>query len=105
MKDGQMNGMQGRMDGMTDNPFFQSGAIINIHILQGYWFYALLLCLEKPLLPDACSLIRGLARSCANLRASLVSFLLVYKLRTITPSPLSKKAQSSNADQRSVCLF
>lgn len=38
---------------------------------QGYWFYALLLCLDKPLLPDACSLIRGLARACANLRASL----------------------------------
>ncbi|KAL4222314.1 gem (nuclear organelle) associated protein 2 [Mactra antiquata] len=38
---------------------------------QGYWFYALLICLDKPLLPDACSLLRGLARACSRLRASL----------------------------------
>lgn len=38
---------------------------------QGYWFYALLVCLDKPLLPDACSLLRGLARACSRLRASL----------------------------------
>ncbi|XP_045169672.2 gem-associated protein 2-like [Mercenaria mercenaria] len=40
---------------------------------QGYWFYALLVSLEKPLLPDACSLLRGLARACSRLRASLES--------------------------------
>lgn len=40
---------------------------------QGYWFYALLVCLDKPLLPDACSLLRGLARACSRLRASLES--------------------------------
>ncbi|XP_052813822.1 gem-associated protein 2-like [Mya arenaria] len=38
---------------------------------QGYWFYALLVCLDKPLTPDACSLLRGLARACSRLRASL----------------------------------
>ncbi|CAH1783791.1 unnamed protein product [Owenia fusiformis] len=38
---------------------------------QGQWFYALLCCLEKPLIPEACSLIRELARNSANLRASL----------------------------------
>ncbi|KAK3109116.1 hypothetical protein FSP39_023393 [Pinctada imbricata] len=40
---------------------------------QGQWFYALLCCLEKPLSPESCSLIRSLARSCANLRATLDS--------------------------------
>ncbi|XP_052091948.1 gem-associated protein 2-like [Mytilus californianus] len=38
---------------------------------QGSWFYSLLVCLEKPLSPEACSTLRTLARSCSNLRASL----------------------------------
>lgn len=38
---------------------------------QGQWFYALLSSLEKPLTPEACALIRTLARQCANLRANL----------------------------------
>ena len=42
-------------------------------LLQGQWFYSLLAALEKPLLPESCSLIRSLARVCSNLRASLVS--------------------------------
>ncbi|XP_022804116.1 gem-associated protein 2-like isoform X1 [Stylophora pistillata] len=40
---------------------------------QGKWFYALLVCLEKPLLPETTSLLRTLARLCATLRASLES--------------------------------
>ncbi|XP_046583958.1 gem-associated protein 2-like [Haliotis rubra] len=40
---------------------------------QGRWFYALLASLQKPLLPEACSVIRDLARLCSNLRATLVS--------------------------------
>ncbi|KAK2553919.1 Gem-associated protein 2 [Acropora cervicornis] len=40
---------------------------------QGRWFYALLVCLEKPLLPETTSLLRTLARLCATLRASLDS--------------------------------
>lgn len=40
---------------------------------QGRWFYALLVCLEKPLLPETTSLLRTLARLCATLRASLES--------------------------------
>ncbi|ERE73128.1 survival of motor neuron protein-interacting protein 1 [Cricetulus griseus] len=35
---------------------------------QGRWFYALLACLEKPLLPEAHSLIRQLARRCSEVR-------------------------------------
>ncbi|OXB66810.1 hypothetical protein ASZ78_003512 [Callipepla squamata] len=35
---------------------------------QGRWFYALLACLEKPLLPEAHSLIRQLARQCSEVR-------------------------------------
>jgi len=38
---------------------------------QGKWLYALLACLEKPLLPNAASSLRNLARRCADLRASL----------------------------------
>uniref|UniRef100_A0A8C3BV09 Gem-associated protein 2 n=1 Tax=Cairina moschata TaxID=8855 RepID=A0A8C3BV09_CAIMO len=34
----------------------------------GRWFYALLACLEKPLLPEAHSLIRQLARRCSEVR-------------------------------------
>ncbi|XP_012682255.2 gem-associated protein 2 [Clupea harengus] len=37
----------------------------------GRWLYALLACLEKPLLPEAHSLIRQLARRCGSVRASL----------------------------------
>lgn len=40
---------------------------------QGCWFYALLVCLEKPLVPEGCALLRMLARHCACLRASLES--------------------------------
>ncbi|XP_068048978.1 gem-associated protein 2 isoform X2 [Anomalospiza imberbis] len=36
---------------------------------QGRWLYALLACLEKPLLPEAHSLIRQLARRCSEVRA------------------------------------
>nr|XP_060614933.1 gem-associated protein 2 isoform X3 [Anolis sagrei ordinatus] len=35
----------------------------------GRWLYALLACLEKPLLPEAHSLIRQLARQCSEVRA------------------------------------
>ncbi|XP_070558255.1 gem-associated protein 2-like [Ptychodera flava] len=38
---------------------------------QGRWLYALLLCLEKPVLADFISLLRALARHCASLRARL----------------------------------
>ncbi|XP_067223613.1 gem-associated protein 2 isoform X2 [Chanodichthys erythropterus] len=40
---------------------------------QGRWLYALLACLEKPLLPEAHSLIRQLARRCSTVRANLES--------------------------------
>jgi survival of motor neuron protein-interacting protein 1 len=40
---------------------------------QGRWFYALLTCLEKPLEPEACSLLRDLARACSSVRATLES--------------------------------
>lgn len=39
----------------------------------GRWLYALLACLEKPLLPGAHSSIRQLARRCAQLRSTLES--------------------------------
>ncbi|KAM6912510.1 gem-associated protein 2 [Xenentodon cancila] len=39
----------------------------------GQWLYALLACLEKPLLPEAHSSIRQLARRCAQLRSTLDS--------------------------------
>ncbi|KAJ8290306.1 hypothetical protein GJAV_G00011170 [Gymnothorax javanicus] len=39
----------------------------------GQWLYALLACLEKPLLPEAHSLIRQLARRCSEVRATLES--------------------------------
>nr|XP_033806883.1 gem-associated protein 2 [Geotrypetes seraphini] len=38
----------------------------------GRWLYALLACLEKPLLPEAHSLIRQLARRCSEVRATVV---------------------------------
>ncbi|XP_065404815.1 gem-associated protein 2 isoform X3 [Macaca fascicularis] len=40
----------------------------NKNILKGRWLYALLACLEKPLLPEAHSLIRQLARRCSEVR-------------------------------------
>ncbi|XP_074221702.1 gem-associated protein 2 isoform X5 [Camelus bactrianus] len=36
--------------------------------VSGRWLYALLACLEKPLLPEAHSLIRQLARRCSEVR-------------------------------------
>ncbi|XP_029349842.1 gem-associated protein 2 isoform X2 [Echeneis naucrates] len=39
----------------------------------GRWLYALLACMEKPLLPEAHSSIRQLARRCAQLRSTLES--------------------------------
>ncbi|XP_044022503.1 gem-associated protein 2 isoform X3 [Siniperca chuatsi] len=39
----------------------------------GCWLYALLACLEKPLLPEAHSSIRQLARRCAQIRSKLES--------------------------------
>ncbi|MBN3302852.1 GEMI2 protein, partial [Amia calva] len=39
----------------------------------GRWLYALLACLEKPLLPEAHSLIRQLARRCSEVRAKIES--------------------------------
>ncbi|CAJ1074016.1 gem-associated protein 2 [Xyrichtys novacula] len=39
----------------------------------GRWLYSLLACLEKPLLPEAHSSIRQLARRCAQLRSTLES--------------------------------
>jgi len=47
--------------------------VTGFSIEQGRWFYALLVCLEKPLEPDVCSLLRDLARACSNLRAALDS--------------------------------
>ncbi|XP_043930156.1 gem-associated protein 2 isoform X2 [Protopterus annectens] len=38
----------------------------------GRWFYALLACLEKPLLPEGHSLIRQLARCCSEVRSHMV---------------------------------
>ncbi|KAJ4450143.1 hypothetical protein ANN_01550 [Periplaneta americana] len=42
-------------------------------VQQGRWLYSLLACLELPLLPETCSLLRTLARECSRLRTSLVS--------------------------------
>uniref|UniRef100_A0A3B4A0P7 Gem-associated protein 2 n=1 Tax=Periophthalmus magnuspinnatus TaxID=409849 RepID=A0A3B4A0P7_9GOBI len=39
----------------------------------GRWLYALLACLEKPLIPEAHSSIRQLARRCSQLRSTLES--------------------------------
>uniref|UniRef100_A0A671XAG3 Gem-associated protein 2 n=1 Tax=Sparus aurata TaxID=8175 RepID=A0A671XAG3_SPAAU len=41
--------------------------------VSGCWLYSLLACLEKPLLPEAHSSIRQLARRCAQLRSTLES--------------------------------
>ncbi|XP_032098390.1 gem-associated protein 2 isoform X3 [Sapajus apella] len=43
---------------------------------QGRWLYALLACLEKPLLPEAHSLIRQLARRCSEVRLLVIGSLL-----------------------------
>lgn len=40
---------------------------------QGRWLYALLACLELPLTPEICSLLRTLARVCSRIRATLKS--------------------------------
>lgn len=42
--------------------------------------YSLLACLEKPLLPEAHSSIRQLARRCAQLRSTLVSLVTLRLL-------------------------
>lgn len=48
--------------------------------MQGLWMYSLLACLEKPLLPEAHSSIRQLARRCAQLRSTLVSLVTLRLL-------------------------
>ena len=40
---------------------------------RGRWLYALLVKLEKPLIPEMCSLLRNLARTCIKLRSQLPS--------------------------------
>ena len=40
--------------------------------VQGQWFYALLINLQKPLTPESCSWLRQLARICSIIRATLV---------------------------------
>lgn len=55
-------------------------------LMQGLWMYSLLACLEKPLLPEAHSSIRQLARRCAQLRSTLVS-LVTLRLLASAPFP------------------
>lgn len=63
------------------NPTMQSQHHFNVFLwlflCQGRWLFALLACLEKPLLPGAHSSIRQLARRCAQLRSTLVPFALL----------------------------
>ena len=40
---------------------------------QGQWLYALLACLELPLFPETCSLLRTLAKTCSRIRGNLKS--------------------------------
>jgi len=40
---------------------------------RGQWLYALLIKLEKPLIPEVCSLLRNLARICTTARANVKS--------------------------------
>ena len=40
--------------------------------VQGQWFYALLINLQKPLTPESCAWLRQLARICSIIRATLV---------------------------------
>ncbi|XP_022103933.1 gem-associated protein 2-like isoform X2 [Acanthaster planci] len=44
---------------------------LGFSVSQGCWLFALLACLEKPLLPEAASMLRTLARHCSAIRASL----------------------------------
>lgn len=44
---------------------------LDLHL--GLWVYSLLVVLELPLNPDACSCLRTLARSCSVIRAKTVS--------------------------------
>jgi hypothetical protein len=46
---------------------------------QGKWLYALLVRLELPLTPDVCSLLRTLARTCAQKRDALVSMSVILQ--------------------------
>jgi len=76
----------------------------SVFIFQGRWFYALLACLEKPLHPEACALIRNLARHCASLRASLVSlnwleyslfltmYLIIVKIYNALPKLINRRS-------------
>ncbi|MCL4125686.1 UNVERIFIED_CONTAM: hypothetical protein GTU68_027426 [Idotea baltica] len=41
--------------------------------LQGRWLFSLLACLEKPLTPEMCSILRNVLQNCALVRASLDS--------------------------------
>ncbi|XP_075007724.1 gem-associated protein 2 isoform X6 [Calonectris borealis] len=50
------------IDALSDNEN------LGIDYIKGRWLYALLACLEKPLLPEAHSLIRQLARRCSEVR-------------------------------------
>ncbi|XP_015918868.2 gem-associated protein 2 [Parasteatoda tepidariorum] len=46
---------------------------INFSHQVGKWIYALLVCLEKPLDPNTCSLLRNLSKHCCRFRDSLSS--------------------------------
>ncbi|KAL7640840.1 UNVERIFIED_CONTAM: hypothetical protein RMT77_009115 [Armadillidium vulgare] len=47
--------------------------VVGFSELQGRWLFSLLACLEKPLTPEMCSLLRGVLKNCALIRASLES--------------------------------
>uniref|UniRef100_A0A8C9N831 Gem-associated protein 2 n=1 Tax=Serinus canaria TaxID=9135 RepID=A0A8C9N831_SERCA len=55
----------------------------------GRWLYALLACLEKPLLPEAHSLIRQLARRCSEVRALevRVNVIVYFDQRDLADEP------------------
>jgi len=55
---------------------------------QGRWLYALLACLEKPLLPEAHSLIRQLARRCSEVRVLEVKFNVTLRKGLVELSKL-----------------
>lgn len=59
-------------DGLLAAVIVKYLSLQSIFLFQGRWLYALLACLEKPLLPEAHSSIRQLARRCAQLRSTLV---------------------------------
>ncbi|XP_054716849.1 gem-associated protein 2-like [Uloborus diversus] len=46
---------------------------IGISKEQGEWIYALLMCLEKPLDPDTCDVLRNLSKLCSSLRLGLLN--------------------------------